>query len=97
MSFIYLDYNATTPTDPRVAEQVEIQSRYAGYIDRQRDDIERQRRHESFRLPDDLDYARVRGLSSEVREKFTRHRPATLGQAARLWNEGWRTDSRCWA
>ncbi len=70
--------------DPQVAEQVEIQAKYAGYIERQREDIERQRRHEQMTLPPDLDYAEVRGLSREVREKLSRHRPHTLGQAGRL-------------
>ena len=70
--------------DPKVAEQLEIQAKYAGYIQRQQDEIERQRRHESLALPDDFDYGRVRGLSSEVREKLSRHRPATLGQASRI-------------
>ncbi len=70
--------------DPKVAEQVEIQAQYAGYIDRQRDEIERQRRHEETHLPPTFDYGDVRGLSAEVREKLTRIRPATLGQAARI-------------
>ena len=70
--------------DARVAEQLEIQCKYAGYIARQRDEIERQRHNETLALPRDFDYEQVRGLSSEVREKFLRHRPATLGQAARI-------------
>ncbi|MCB1919575.1 MAG: tRNA uridine-5-carboxymethylaminomethyl(34) synthesis enzyme MnmG [Candidatus Competibacteraceae bacterium] len=70
--------------DPQVAEQVEIQAKYAGYIDRQRQEIERQRRHEELTLPADLDYASVHGLSREVREKLDRHRPRTLGQANRV-------------
>jgi len=70
--------------DPRVAEQLEIQAKYAGYIERQQAEIERQRRNESLFLPADLDYANVRGLSSEVREKLLRHRPETLAQASRI-------------
>jgi tRNA uridine 5-carboxymethylaminomethyl modification enzyme len=70
--------------DPKVAEQVEIQARYAGYIDRQQEEIARQRRHEETALPPDFDYAQVRGLSAEVREKLMRGRPETVGQAARL-------------
>ena len=70
--------------DPQVAEQVEIQAKYSGYIERQRADIERQRRHEELTLPADLDYAAVRGLSREVQEKLNRSRPHTLGQASRL-------------
>ncbi|MGQ9658636.1 MAG: tRNA uridine-5-carboxymethylaminomethyl(34) synthesis enzyme MnmG [Thermochromatium sp.] len=72
------------PVAPEVAEQLEIQARYAGYIDRQRIEIERQREQELKPLPDDFDYAQVRGLSSEVREKLMRVRPATIGQAARI-------------
>ncbi len=70
--------------DPRVAEQVEIQAKYAGYIERQRQEVEAARRAESVALPEDLDYGQVRGLSSEVREKLERHRPRTLGQAGRI-------------
>ena len=70
--------------DPAVAEQVEIQARYAGYIDRQQAEVERTRHHEELRLPDAFDFEQVRGLSMEVREKFSRHRPATVGQAARI-------------
>ena len=68
----------------RVAEQVEVQAKYAGYIERQQSEIERQRRHEEQTLPTDLDYAQVHGLSAEVREKFARQRPQTIGQAARI-------------
>jgi tRNA uridine 5-carboxymethylaminomethyl modification enzyme len=70
--------------DPVVAEQVEIQAKYAGYIERQQSEIERQRRHEETRLPADLDYREVSGLSAEVREKLGRQRPDTLGMAARI-------------
>jgi len=70
--------------DPQVSEQLEVQAKYAGYIERQRNEIERARRNESVALPEDFDYEAVRGLSAEVREKFMRHRPATLGQAGRI-------------
>ena len=70
--------------DPQVAGQLEIEVRYAGYLDRQREDIERRRRHEGLAIPDAFDYGRVRGLSSEVREKLERARPDTVGQAARI-------------
>jgi len=70
--------------DPAVAEQVEIQAMYAGYIDRQEAEIARTRANEALTLPPDFDFATVRGLSTEVREKFVRHRPATIGQAARI-------------
>jgi tRNA uridine 5-carboxymethylaminomethyl modification enzyme len=70
--------------DADVAEQLEIQAKYAGYIERQALEIERSRRSEATALPAGLDYAGVTGLSSEVRQKLQRHRPQTLGQAARL-------------
>ena len=70
--------------DSRVAEQVEIQAKYHGYIERQREEIERQQRNEHKRLPADLDYREVKGLSAEVREKLMAVRPETLGQAARI-------------
>ncbi len=69
---------------PDVVEQLEIDARYAGYLERQRADIESYRRDESLLLPDGLDYADVGGLSNEVREKLCRSRPATLGAAARI-------------
>jgi len=70
--------------DPAVQEQIEIQAKYAGYIDRQSVEIQRTRNNEALRLPGDLDFARVKGLSSEVREKLDRHRPETIGQAGRI-------------
>ncbi|MDH5181038.1 MAG: tRNA uridine-5-carboxymethylaminomethyl(34) synthesis enzyme MnmG [Gammaproteobacteria bacterium] len=70
--------------DPAVAEQVDIQARYSGYISRQQDEIDRQRRHETTRLPEQIDYDQVSGLSTEVREKLLRARPDTIGQAARI-------------
>jgi tRNA uridine 5-carboxymethylaminomethyl modification enzyme len=70
--------------DPRVAEQVEIATKYAGYIERQQAEVERRRVEEDTALPVDLDYADVRGLSVEVRQKLTAQRPETVGQAARI-------------
>jgi tRNA uridine 5-carboxymethylaminomethyl modification enzyme len=70
--------------DPQVAQQLEVQAKYAGYIRRQRAEIERQQKNEACKLPDDFDYRQVRGLSAEVREKLLKHRPASLGQAARI-------------
>ncbi len=70
--------------DPKVAEQVEIQAKYAGYIDRQKDEIARTRRSAAASIPADLDYTSVKGLSSEVREKLARMCPETLGQAGRI-------------
>ena len=70
--------------DPAVAEQVEIAAKYAGYIDRQKDEVARALAQETLALPADLDYAAVRGLSTEARQKLTQHRPETVGQAARI-------------
>ena len=70
--------------DESVAEQVEITAKYAGYIDRQQDEIDRQLANENLRLPNDLDYAAVRGLSKEVQIKLAAQRPETLGQAGRI-------------
>ena len=67
-----------------VAEQVEIQAKYAGYIERQMQEIRRQGHHEATALPGDLDYDRVHGLSTEIRQKLTTFRPHTLGQAQRI-------------
>jgi tRNA uridine 5-carboxymethylaminomethyl modification enzyme len=67
-----------------VAEQVVIQTKYSGYIDRQQSEIARLQRNENMSLPIDLDYAAVRGLSNEVREKLEQVRPTNLGQAARI-------------
>jgi len=61
-----------------------VQAKYHGYIERQHEEIERQRRHEDAGLPEDFDYAAVRGLSNEVRQRLLEQRPATLGQAARI-------------
>ena len=66
------------------AEQVEIQAKYAGYIERQQEEIERLRQHEQTRLPEDLDYASLNGLSNEIRAKLADVRPQTLGQASRI-------------
>jgi tRNA uridine 5-carboxymethylaminomethyl modification enzyme len=71
-------------SDPKVAEQVEIQCKYQGYIARQQDEITRQEAYETTRLPADLDYCSVRGLSIEVQQKLNQFRPETLGQAARI-------------
>jgi tRNA uridine 5-carboxymethylaminomethyl modification enzyme len=67
-----------------VAEQIEIDALYAGYLDRQAADAEAFRREEDLRLPADLDYGSVGGLSHECREKLAAVRPLTLGQAARI-------------
>ncbi|MBV1891809.1 MAG: tRNA uridine-5-carboxymethylaminomethyl(34) synthesis enzyme MnmG, partial [Gammaproteobacteria bacterium] len=69
--------------DPQVAQQIEIKAKYSGYIDRQRDDIERLRRHENTVIPEDFDYSEVKGLSNEVKQKLDEARPTTLARAAR--------------
>jgi tRNA uridine 5-carboxymethylaminomethyl modification enzyme len=70
--------------DPQVAEQIEISTKYAGYIARQRDEVARHEAHETTRIPSELDYADVSGLSIEVRQKLGAARPETVGQAARV-------------
>ncbi|HSQ80610.1 MAG TPA: tRNA uridine-5-carboxymethylaminomethyl(34) synthesis enzyme MnmG [Casimicrobiaceae bacterium] len=76
---------AGTPVDDiLIAEQVEITTKYHGYIERQQAEISRQREHEETRLPVEIDYRHVRGLSIEVQQKLNAHRPETLGQAARI-------------
>lgn len=70
--------------DAQVAEQVEIQAKYQGYIERQHAEIEQRAQQEALRLPADLDYTQVRGLSIEVQQKLNRAKPETLGQASRV-------------
>jgi tRNA uridine 5-carboxymethylaminomethyl modification enzyme len=85
-----LDYNRLTAaiggavSDAAVAEQVEIQAKYAGYLDRQHAEIEKARRHEQTPIPNLIDYRKVRGLSAEVSQKLSDHRPQTIGQASRI-------------
>ena len=71
-------------TDPRLAAQLEIEAKYAGYVERQDDEVARNREREALPIPDGFDYAAVRGLSAEVSEKLALHRPATIGQAGRV-------------
>ena len=70
--------------DDSVTEQVEIAAKYAGYIERQQDEINRQLANENLRFPPNIDYAQVRGLSKEVQIKLSAQRPDTLGQAGRI-------------
>ena len=85
-----VDYQALTELTGKVgipadaAEQVEIQTQYAGYIERQQDEIARLRQHEETLLPEDLDYAALNGLSKEISQKLASIRPQTLGQASRI-------------
>ena len=75
---------AQTEDVSEIAEQVEIQAKYHGYIERQRGEIERQEGQESTQLPENMDYSVVRGLSIEVRQQLNQHQPQTVGQAARI-------------
>ena len=70
--------------DSRILEQLQIDAQYSGYLDRQNADILAFRRDEGLTLPPDLDYNAIHGLSTEIRQKLDRIRPATLGQAARI-------------
>ncbi|MBB1518572.1 tRNA uridine-5-carboxymethylaminomethyl(34) synthesis enzyme MnmG [Aquipseudomonas guryensis] len=71
-------------SDPQVAEQIEIKTKYAGYIERQQEEIERLRASEDTQLPADIDYAGISGLSKEIQGKLGNSRPQTLGQASRI-------------
>ncbi|HSH97526.1 MAG: tRNA uridine-5-carboxymethylaminomethyl(34) synthesis enzyme MnmG [Methylophilaceae bacterium] len=71
-------------TDEQVRQQVEIAAKYQGYIDRQYEEIERSKQNEHLKLPEDLDYADVHGLSIEAQQKLSKQRPETLGQAGRI-------------
>lgn len=70
--------------DEKVSEQVEIQAKYHGYIERQREEIGRNEQYETLRLPEGMDYREVRGLSIEVQQKLNLNKPETIGQAARI-------------
>ena len=78
------DAGGVSLSDPLVIEQVEIQAKYQGYIDRQQDEVARNLAHEETELPEGLDYATVPGLSKEVQQKLLQHKPQTLGQASRI-------------
>ncbi len=73
-----------TNLDTQVVEQVEIQGKYAGYLDRQQAEIDKSRAQTDTRLPQDLDYTQVRSLSNEIAEKLNAHQPETIGQASRI-------------
>jgi len=78
----FIDTAASYPANVRA--QAEVKVKYAGYLDRQQQEIDKASRHEQTRLPDELDYDEVRGLSNEVCQKLAQHRPATIGQASRI-------------
>ena len=75
---------APEPVDEAVSAQVTIQMKYAGYIDRQQQDIDRLQRHEATTIPDDLDFMQVEGLSNEIRQKLSDTRPSNLARASRI-------------
>ena len=70
--------------DQKIAEQVEIDAKYSGYITRQQDEVNRLRRHEKTRIPEGFDYLAVKGLSNEVKQKLTEATPETLARASRI-------------
>ncbi len=80
----YADVERDQPVAPEVAQQIEIRAKYEGYIERQRTEVARRQGQEEMRLPTDLDYGSVKGLSNEVQQKLNRHRPETIGQASRI-------------
>ena len=67
-----------------VIEQVEIQVKYQGYIDRQNEEIDSRRDIETLKLPEDIDYSKVKGLSAKVQQKLNQHKPEIVGQASRI-------------
>ena len=76
---------AGTPViNVQVAEQVEIQAKYHGYIQRQQEEVSRKAQYENTLLPKDIDYRVVKGLSNEVQQKLNQHKPETIGQASRI-------------
>ena len=79
-----MPYLESPATDGQVIEQLEIASKYAGYLSRQHDEIAKLQKNETTKLPMDMDYAKVIGLSNEVVDKLTQHRPITIGQASRI-------------
>ena len=77
-------FNPGEPICYSVAEQVEVQAKYQGYIERQQQDIEKQQRHENMKIPHNLPYDTLSGLSNEIKQKLIEHRPQTMGQASRI-------------
>ena len=83
-NIVSLDGVGPVEADPAIGEQIEIQTKYAGYIERQQAEVARSRTEERVCLPVDLDYAEVAGLSTELVQKLSAHRPESLGQAGRI-------------
>ncbi|WP_216642599.1 tRNA uridine-5-carboxymethylaminomethyl(34) synthesis enzyme MnmG [Hydrogenovibrio sp. JE_KL2] len=79
-----LDMFGETVDDPQVIEQIEIEAKYSGYIERQKLDIEKLRRSEEVKIPEDLDLDKISGLSNEVKQKIRDHKPDTIGMASRI-------------
>ena len=75
---------ASASSTPKIAEQIEIDAKYDVYLSRQAADVAAYRRDESFTLPDDLDYAALRGLSNEAKQKLQHNRPRTIGHASKI-------------
>ena len=78
------DAQPETALADSVVEQVEIQVKYQGYIDRQNEEIDSRRDIETLKLPEDIDYSKIKGLSAEVQQKLNQHKPETVGQASRI-------------
>jgi tRNA uridine 5-carboxymethylaminomethyl modification enzyme len=84
-SLMSIDKVGPAVEDKKVAEQVEVQFKYAGYIDRQKQEIDKQKKHEEMKLPTDFDYDGIKGgLSNEARQKLQDQKPTTIGQALRI-------------
>jgi tRNA uridine 5-carboxymethylaminomethyl modification enzyme len=77
-------FDETTSVSKEVAEQVEIQAKYAGYINRQQGEIDKLRRQENTKIPDDFDFSLISGLSNEAKQKLSDLRPSTLARASRI-------------
>jgi tRNA uridine 5-carboxymethylaminomethyl modification enzyme len=84
----YVDINGLFPAEinvnPQVSEQIEISAKYAGYISRQEEEIQRLRQHEETQLPENFDYSTIEGLSNEIKQKLIALKPESLGRAARI-------------
>ena len=80
----YAAVAGNAPVAPEVAEQVEIQAKYEGYIARQQNEVARREEWEALALPEGIDYRQVRGLSAEAQQKLNLHKPETIGQASRI-------------
>jgi tRNA uridine 5-carboxymethylaminomethyl modification enzyme len=84
VSYRLLSMGASSDPEPAIWEQVEVEAKYSGYIERQKEEVAQQRAQEDVPLPADLDYATLRGLSREVQQKLNEARPQTVGQASRI-------------